>query len=82
MHADLLGGLLVFLHCSFFLELCFSLPSVVRYLFEGFAHLFIFLQLEHYEDSIRELNLKMTSLQGERDQKTHEVGLVSLPFIT
>ena len=33
------------------------------------------LQMEHYEDSIRELNLKMTSLQSERDQKAHEVEL-------
>lgn len=34
-------------------------------------------QLEHYEDTIRELNLKMTSLQGDRDQKEHEVRIVS-----
>lgn len=34
-------------------------------------------QLEHYEDTIRELNLKMTSLQGDRDQREHEVRIVS-----
>ena len=32
-------------------------------------------QFEHYEDTIRELNFKMTSLQGDRDQKEHEVSL-------
>ena len=38
------------------------------------------LQLEHYEDTIRELNLKMTSIQGDRDQKAHEVNLFPRDF--
>lgn len=39
-------------------------------------------QFEHYEDTIRELNFKMTSLQSDRDQKEHEVSLFPRLFWT
>ena len=64
--------------CETFVRLLVPRPGCIFM----FVHLttllvIIFSQLEHCEDTIRELNLKMTSLQGERDQKTHEVRRLS-----